>query len=104
MRSTVVFTASCMAVSVILGSSAAGATGNDIRSITADPYGNGVIITSGGAKIIAVGRGDLADGFEPPAIITENCREIGIVLKGRSFMYGVSEGDPVPRATEVVCD
>jgi hypothetical protein len=78
---------------------------SDIRSITADAYGNGVIITQSGAKIIAVGQAELAEGFVPePTKATENCHEVGIILKGRSFMYGVGDGDPVPSATRIVCE
>jgi hypothetical protein len=84
------------------------ALASDIRSVVADPYGNAIIITQGGAKIIAVGQAGLADSFVPAevALIEEgkNCREVGIVLKGRSYMYGVSDGDPVPLATKIICD
>jgi hypothetical protein len=83
---------------------------NEIRSVEADAYGNAVIRTVGGAKIIAVGQAALAADFaanrsaEPTVIGVEPvCREIGIILKGRSHMYGVSDGDPVPLATKVVC-
>jgi hypothetical protein len=105
MRITV-FAAACTAAlsTAFLTLAAPALASNEIRSITADAYGNGVIITSGGSKIIAVGQSQLADGFTPPAIVTENCREVGIVLKGRSFMYGVSDGDPVPQATKIVCE
>jgi hypothetical protein len=85
----------------------ASAFANDIRSVVADPYGNAIIITQGGAKIIAVGQAELADTFvaaEVAAVEGKNCREIGIVLKGRSFMYGVSDGDPVPSATKIICE
>jgi hypothetical protein len=89
------------------------ADASDLRSVVADPYGNAIIITRGGAKIIAVGQAALADTFVPEDVaVTEEvavakgkyCREVGIVLKGRSFMYGVSDGDPVPLATKIICD
>ena len=83
------------------------ALASDIRSVTADAYGNAIIRTHGGAKIIAVGQAELADTFvtEDVAVLEgKSCREVGIVLKGRSFMYGVSDGDPVPLATKVICD
>jgi hypothetical protein len=91
----------------MLGLLAAPAFASDIRSVDADPYGNAVIITQGGAKIIAVGQAGLADTFIPTEVaVTEgkNCREVGIVLKGRSFMYGIGDGDPVPQATKIICD
>jgi hypothetical protein len=84
---------------------AASAAASDIRSVVADGYGNAVIRTAGGAKIIAVGQAGLAEGFKAEAAeATANCREVGIVLRGRSYMYGVSDGDPVPLATTLVCD
>jgi hypothetical protein len=97
-----------LVVSVLaLGLLAAPALASDIRSVVDDGYGNAIIRTQGGAKIIAVGQADLADSFVAPEVIeanAKNCREVGIVLKGRSFMYGVSDGDPVPLATKVICD
>lgn len=83
------------------------AMASDIRSVDADAYGNAVIRTLGGAKIIAVGQAALADSFVAPQVIAaegKNCREVGIILKGRSFMYGLSDGDPVPSATKIICD
>jgi hypothetical protein len=81
------------------------ASASDIRSVTADDYGNAVIRTAGGAKIIAVGQAALAESFEADDAATAiNCREVGIVMRGRSYMYGVSDGDPVPLATKLVCD
>ncbi len=88
---------------------------NDIRSVVADAYGNAIIRTLGGAKIIAVGQAGLAESFVGPQVVEasgtvsgamsrNNCREVGIFIKGRSYMYGVSDGDPVPRATKIVCD
>jgi hypothetical protein len=78
----------------------------EIRSVTADEYGNAIIRTAGGAKIIAVGQADLATSFaEADAVpAATNCREVGIILRGRSYMYGVSDGDPVPLATRIICD
>lgn len=83
------------------------ASASDIRSIEADAYGNAIIRTIGGAKIIAVGQAELAENFVAPEVVAlegKNCREVGIVLKGRSFMYGLSDGDPVPSATKIVCN
>lgn len=83
------------------------AVASDILSVENDAYGNAVIRTMGGAKIIAVGQASLADTFVAPQIAAaevKNCREVGIILKGRSFMYGVSDGDPVPSATKIVCN
>jgi hypothetical protein len=95
-------------VSIIaLGLLSTPAFASDIRSVDADAYGNAIIRTQGGAKIIAVGQADLADTFVVAEVAEtegKNCREVGIVLKGRSFMYGVSDGDPVPLATKVICD
>jgi hypothetical protein len=97
-----------LVVSVLsLGLLTAPALAGDIRSVVADAYGNAIIRTQGGAKIIAVGQADLANSFTGPEVVeadTKNCREVGIVLKGRSYMYGVSDGDPVPLATKLVCD
>jgi hypothetical protein len=81
------------------------ATASDIRSVVADDYGNAVIRTTGGAKIIAVGQAALAGSFKAEAAApAAKCREVGIVMRGRSHMYGVSDGDPVPLATKLVCD
>ena len=80
---------------------------SDIRSVVADAYGNAIIRTQSGAKIIAVGQADLANTFVAEDVASasgQNCREVGIVLNGRSFMYGVSDGDPVPLATKIICD
>lgn len=92
---------------VVLGLISTPVLASDIRSVVADTYGNAIIRTQGGAKIIAVGQADLADSFVAPEVLEasgKNCREVGIVLKGRSFMYGVSDGDPVPQATKIICD
>ena len=98
-----------LAISLIaLGLLCAPAFANDIRSVVADAYGNAIITTLGGAKIIAVGQADLADSFVPAEVAAvaegKTCREVGIVLKGRSFMYGIGDGDPVPLATKIICD
>ena len=86
----------------------ASANASDIRSVVADPYGNAIITTQGGAKIIAVGQAALADSFVPVEVVAaaegKNCREVGIILRGRSFMYGIGDGDPVPSATKIMCD
>ena len=90
-----------------VGFAAVPALASDIRSVVADAYGNAIIRTQGGAKIIAVGQAALANDFVPDeaqAADGQNCRYVGIVLKGRSFMYGVSDGDPVPVAAKLVCD
>ena len=90
------------------------ALAGEIRSVSEDSYGNAIIRTTGGAKIIAVGRGaelvaahgtaHAAPG-EPEIIpAAPVCREVGIVLRGRGFMYGLSDGDPVPVLTQTVCD
>ncbi|MGL4404898.1 MAG: hypothetical protein ACRCT6_04000, partial [Notoacmeibacter sp.] len=50
---------------------------SDIRAVVADAYGNAVITTQGGAKIIAVGQADLADTFaasKAEATEGKNCR------------------------------
>jgi hypothetical protein len=85
---------------------AASAYAGDIRSVTADSYGNAIIITQGGAKVIAVGQAELAENFvaENNVESGKNCREVGIVLKGRSFMYGIGDGDAVPLATKIMCN
>ena len=79
-----------------------------IRSVTADAYGNAVIITEGGAKVIAVGQGAaMAQAFAATpsaADAATNCRNVGIYVRGRSYMYGLSDGDPVPVMTKRVCD
>ncbi len=97
-----------IAVSILaLGLLLTPALASDIRSVVADAYGNAIIYTQGGAKIIAVGQADLAAAFAGPEVAQTsgtNCREIGIVLKGRSFMYGIGDGDPVPLATKIICD
>lgn len=103
MGSVMRFPVSILALSFLSSPAFAG----DIRSVVADSYGNAIIHTQGGAKIIAVGQADLADSFVAADAIEaegKNCREVGIVLKGRSFMYGVGDGDPVPLATKVICD
>ena len=90
-----------------LGLMSAPVFASDIRSVVADAYGNAIIRTQGGGKIIAVGQADLADAFvaeDVAAADGQNCREVGILLKGRSYMYGVSNGDPVPQATKIICD
>ena len=94
-------------VSVLaFGLLSAPALASDIRSVVADPYGNAIIITQGGAKVIAVGQANLADSFVAAEVEVsgKNCREVGIVLRGRSYMYGVGDGDPVPLATKLICD
>lgn len=82
----------------------------EIRSVTADNHGNAIIITTGGAKIIAVGQAALAaaEASAPQVIEADaaapRCREVGIVMRGRAHMYGVSDGDPVPSATRIICE
>lgn len=103
------------ASALAFGLAAAPVLANDIRSVVADAYGNAIIRTLGGAKIIAVGQAGLAESFAGPQVVEasdtingttsrNNCREVGIFIKGRSYMYGVSDGDPVPRATKIICD
>jgi hypothetical protein len=97
------FTVSVLALSLISTVAFAG----DIRAVVADAYGNAIITTQGGAKIIAVGQAELAQSFDDAEIAADEgkfCREVGIVLKGRSYMYGVGDGDPVPSATKIICD
>ena len=94
---------------------ATSALASELRSVEADAYGNAIIRTNGGAKIIAVGQAGLAATFvaaDTGADFTTDiikaelakCREVGIILKGRSYMYGVSDGDPVPQATKIICN
>ena len=79
----------------------------EIRSVETDPYGNAVLRTRGGAKIIVVGEGArLAEEFAPVPIVKaeQHCRTVGIIVRGRSHMYGVSSGDPVPVLSKTICD
>lgn len=109
------FTLGLAAFAMAFGLASTPVIANDIRSVVADAYGNAIIRTMGGAKIIAVGQAGLAESFAGPQVVEasgtvnhetsrNNCREVGIFIKGRSYMYGVSDGDPVPRATKIVCD
>ena len=88
----------------------AGATsdiGPEIRSVHQDADGNAILRTRGGAKIIVIGEGErLAAAFAAPEVIGAgtNCRFVGITVKGRSYMYGVSSGDPTPVIGRRVCD
>jgi hypothetical protein len=79
----------------------------EIRSVTADGYGNAIIRTTGGAKIIAVGQGaDLPQVFadaEADAKAGKTCKLYGTVVRGRSYMYGVGEGDPIPVIGVEIC-
>ena len=96
------------AVLATLASASAAESVGAIRSVTADAYGNAVIITEGGAKVIAVGQGAaMAQAFAATpsaADAATNCRNVGIYVRGRSYMYGLSDGDPVPVMTKRICD
>ena len=110
-----VFCARAARVALLIGLSAAVASpafanaqgGPEIRSVTSDADGNAILRTRGGAKIIVVGEGErLKQVFATPVVIEADgdCRTDGIVVRGRSFMYGVSSGDPTPVIAKRVCD
>ena len=93
-----------VAAALIAGSAQAA---TEISSVTADAHGNAVLRTAGGAKIIVVGEGArLAAAFEEPVIVEtgRTCRTVGTFVRGRSYMYGVSSGDPVPTFTKRICE
>ena len=102
-----------VATATLLGAGTAAlaaGSGGEIRSVTADQYGNAIIITEGGAKVIAVGQGErMAQAFNATrdasaTVDGENCRNVGVFVRGRGYMYGVGNGDPVPVLTKRVCD
>ncbi|MBN9072690.1 MAG: hypothetical protein J0H34_14090 [Rhizobiales bacterium] len=87
---------------------AAQATERPRDLIYADSYGNLVIYSRAGYKRIIVGQGHLAselnayanDGAEEPRVVRRHDGEAGAdcyyppyLWKGRSYMYGLSEGE-----------
>jgi hypothetical protein len=88
------------------------ATANDYRDrVYADSFGNLVVISRAGYKRIVVGAGELAAelqryqrdgdadaradsrGYEEPAAALRDCRAGPVFVKGRSYMYGLSDGE-----------
>ena len=93
---------------IAMGSAAmANSAPEEIRGVQQDQNGNAILITQGGSKIIVIGEGArLAEAFAQPKIIKaqENCREVGITVRGRSYMFGVSSGDPTPVLSKIICE
>lgn len=101
-----------LALSLITSGIATGvANAGDYRDrIYADSFGNLVVLSTGGYKRIVVGAGELAselrsyqrDGIAGPRDHEEqsaeaiDCRAAPVFVKGRSYMYGLSDGE-MPR-------
>ncbi|MER2534262.1 MAG: hypothetical protein ABTQ31_03760 [Rhizobiaceae bacterium] len=92
------------------------AAAGDYRDrVYADSFGNLVVISRAGYKRIVVGAGELAAelqryqrdgnagagadagtgarGYEEPSAALRDCRAGPVFVKGRSYMYGLSEGE-----------
>lgn len=93
-----------LAVVACAGTAAAGGYSDRVH---ADSYGNLIIRSSAGYKRIVVGQGHLAEELaaysgagepkvvylDPPAgdRIVRRCRSQGVLLHGRSYMYGLPD-------------
>ena len=93
---SIVFAGALMAATI------AGAAAQDYAY--ADSYGNLVIESAAGYKRILVGRGHDAvrvnkylhrGQAQPPArpVAYRDCYRPGVFVKGRSYMYGLSDGE-----------
>ncbi len=81
------------------------AGGWDQDRVFADSFGNLVVQSSAGYKRIVVGEGHTArnfSGYVGPRVVyldrqdgavARNCYRPPMLLKGRSYMYGFSEGE-----------
>jgi hypothetical protein len=94
-------------VAVVIGLTAPALAGTRDR-VYADSFGNLVIESAAGYKRILVGEGKLAKelsdyvGADQPKVIYENetddvrgrdCYRPPVFVKGRSYMYGLSDGE-----------
>lgn len=98
--------------SLASGAALVQAAAGDYRDrVYADSFGNLVVISRAGYKRIVVGAGELAaelrryqrDGnadagadarrYEEPSAGLSDCRAGPVFVKGRSYMYGLSEGE-----------
>ncbi|AZN96949.1 hypothetical protein EJ066_06430 [Mesorhizobium sp. M9A.F.Ca.ET.002.03.1.2] len=99
--------AALVLVAAVIGLAAPARTGTRDR-VYADSFGNLVIESAAGYKRILVGEGKLAKelsdyvGADQPKIIYENetddvsgrdCYRPPVFVKGRSYMYGLSDGE-----------
>lgn len=97
--------AACVAL-LALSTASFAVTEDDVRAAYADEYGNAVIIGKSGYKMIRVGAGkDLLVTIKERSTINfaddPNCKFVGGIKRGRSYMYGV--GDRVPVIGKWVC-
>lgn len=108
MRFSGIFYLALSAGIAVLGASAAASAGNLHRDhVYADSYGNLVIQSPYGHKRILVGQGYRADEFaaagsdEPEVVYLDDedgyryrddCYRPPVLLKGRSYMYGLPDG------------
>lgn len=99
-----------LAAGAIFGGSSGASAGERLRDrIYADSYGNLVIYSRAGYKRIIVGQGHLAeelagysDAGDEPSVITadgddggywRDCYRPPVLIKGRSYMYGLADGE-----------
>ena len=100
-----------IAAAALAGPASAGSAYHD--RIYADSFGNLVIHSRSGYKRIIVGAGHLAKelaGYEqtgeedvvyldeePTGVVKKRCYRPPVLLKGRSYMYGLEDGElPMP--------
>lgn len=91
-----------------LGAAAIPAVAGDYRDrVYADSFGNLVVISRTGYKRIVVGAGELAAelrsyqqsgdadarGYEEQSADRRACRAGPVFVKGRGYMYGLSDGE-----------
>jgi hypothetical protein len=112
-RSLAIFTAAFLAGAAVIGVSGKAAAGNRLHDqVYADSFGNLIVHSPYGYKRIIVGEGSLAKqlqnytrGGEPAVVYADpqphydrhgyyfdNCYRPPVLLKGRSYMYGLPDG------------
>ncbi len=105
------YTGFCLAAALLAGSAAASLAPAEARTrdhVYADSFGNLVIESAAGYKRILVGEGKLAKqlsdyvGAGGPTVeyyresdsrVERDCYRPPVFVKGRSYMYGLSDGE-----------
>jgi len=108
---------------LLIGTLSAPAVAGSVRDrIYADSFGNLIVLSPAGYKRIVVGAGHLAkdlaayerssvqpdeefylEGDESGATLLRECWKPAVLLKGRSYMYGLADGE-IPDLPGKWCD
>ena len=112
-----------LAAALVIGTLSAPAVAGSVRDrIYADSFGNLIVLSPAGYKRIVVGAGHLAkdlaayerssvqpddelylEGYDSGAPLLRECWKPAVLLKGRSYMYGLADGE-IPDLPGKWCD